>query len=124
LLQLSVVAFSESGYVEGRNVAIEYHWGEGNRERLPGLAADLVRKQVTARMFLTGRTGDHAASGIGWLLMGLFIALLLASIRIARKNRARAGPFVKFRARRDYQHAARGGGPPPLGSENEPDQEC
>jgi hypothetical protein len=35
LLQLSVVAFSESGYVEGRNVAIEYHWGEGNRERLP-----------------------------------------------------------------------------------------
>ena len=39
-----------------------------------------------AWMFLTGRTDEHAASGIGWLLTGLFIALLLASIWIARKN--------------------------------------
>jgi hypothetical protein len=39
-----------------------------------------------AWMFLSGRTDEHAASGIGWLLTGLFIALLLASIWIARKN--------------------------------------
>src|ERR1700689_4485706 len=36
----------ETGYVEGQNVTVEYHWLEGHYDRLPALMADLVRRQV------------------------------------------------------------------------------
>ena len=37
---------NESGYVEGQNVSVEYHWLEGQYDRLPALLADLVHRQV------------------------------------------------------------------------------
>jgi ABC-type uncharacterized transport system substrate-binding protein len=37
----------ETGYVDGRNLAIEYRWAEGRNDRLPALAAELVRRQVS-----------------------------------------------------------------------------
>jgi putative tryptophan/tyrosine transport system substrate-binding protein len=36
----------ETGYVEGQNVIVEYHWLKGELDRLPELAADLVRRRV------------------------------------------------------------------------------
>jgi putative ABC transport system substrate-binding protein len=38
---------NETGYVEGRNVAIDYRWSQSQNDRLPALAADLVRRKVT-----------------------------------------------------------------------------
>ena len=39
-------ALNETGYVEGQNVMVEYHWLEGRYDRLPSLMADLVRRRV------------------------------------------------------------------------------
>jgi putative ABC transport system substrate-binding protein len=51
----------ETGYIDGQNVAIEYRWSEGQYDRLPSLASDLVRRGVSVIVATGGSAVAHAA---------------------------------------------------------------
>jgi putative ABC transport system substrate-binding protein len=52
---------NDAGYVAGRNLAIEYRWADGQYDRLPALATDLVDRRVTA-IFTAGSTPATVAA--------------------------------------------------------------
>ena len=52
---------ADTGYIEGKNVAIEYRWGEGHNDRLPSLIAELVGRQVSVIVTLESTLAALAA---------------------------------------------------------------
>jgi putative ABC transport system substrate-binding protein len=52
---------NETGFVEGRNVVIDYRWAEGQYDRLAGFAADFVRRQVAVIVTIGGNASAQAA---------------------------------------------------------------
>jgi putative ABC transport system substrate-binding protein len=68
------LALSELGYIEGRNIAIEYRYSEGKQDRLPELAAELVRLKVDIIVLLGGvavRAAMNTTKTIPIVMMGI-----------------------------------------------------
>src|SRR5499427_5091124 len=63
---------AEADFVEGRNVTVEYRWGEGELDRMPSLLADLLRNQVSA--IVASLQGAQAAKSAGVTIPVLFSA--------------------------------------------------
>jgi len=65
---------TETGYVEGQNLAIEYRWAESNFDRLPSLAADLVSRDVKLIATSGGPLPARAAKNATTTIPIVFVA--------------------------------------------------
>jgi putative ABC transport system substrate-binding protein len=66
---------SETGFFEGQNVAIEYRWGNSGAERLPELAADLVRRRVSV-FYTIGEEGANAVRNLTTTVPVVFLTVV------------------------------------------------
>jgi len=65
---------AEAGYTEGQNVAIDFRWAEGQYDRLPGLASELVRRKISVLVAAGGSPAAMAAKEVSATLPIVFIA--------------------------------------------------
>jgi putative ABC transport system substrate-binding protein len=66
-------ALTAQGFIEGRNVTVDYRYADGSDDRLPALAADLVRRQVSVILALGGPSGAKAVLAVNRTIPLLFI---------------------------------------------------
>ena len=91
------LALRERGYFEGQNIAIEYRYAEGNRVRLPELAAELVRLKVDIIVVAGGgnwvEAAKNATKTVPIVMVGVGVdpvkAGLVESLALSRRQRHR-----------------------------------
>jgi putative tryptophan/tyrosine transport system substrate-binding protein len=84
LLRAFRQGLKETGYVEGDNVAIAYRWAENQVDRLPALAADLIRRQVAVIVTSGGPASAFAAKAASTFLSSSPVMKTLSSLVLSQ----------------------------------------